>query len=322
MKTWPARLSGLLQGLAVLLGLAFVFAGGMKLNQPSLALPMFESLELGAWMIEPAGWIEVVAGLLLINAATRGIGTALLGCWMLAFLVIGMISGQVGTLLASLLVGGFCLAYLGSGTATWPSSLAQGLPAPLNAPPARVPSAVGAILRMLGLAFMIRWAVGGVLYWSFLPLLAWSDFQRSQDRDENLGEFILLYLLVLGLGVSGIWGFVGHYFMGDQVAGSVGWAAGSPFQKELAFYHLGLGTAGLLCLYVRDHFWTAVSLIASVFLGGAGLVHLLDYLGTGNDAPANWGFNVLFGSLLLPLALAALIRQRLRRHPRPPHSAR
>jgi len=45
--------------------------------------------------------------------------------------------------------------------------------------------------------------------------------------------------------------------MSDTVAASVEWQLGSPFQRELASYHLGLGCAGLSCLWIRDRFWLA-----------------------------------------------------------------
>jgi len=54
-------------------------------------------------------------------------------------------------------------------------------------------------------------------------------------------------------------------------------------------------------------------LIATVFLYGAGLVHVESFLATGNTAPANWGFTVLFGNGILPTVLLGLLAAR--RHP-------
>jgi len=117
---------------------------------------------------------------------------------------------------------------------------------------------------------------------------------------------------VLGVGVGSFYGFVGHYFMSDAVAASVGWATGSPFQRELAFYHLGFGISGLLALWLRDDFWLAVGLTCSIFLYGAGWVHLTDFLGHGNAAPRNWGFGVAFGNVVLPTVMLSLLALRVR----------
>ncbi|MDT8449583.1 MAG: DUF6790 family protein, partial [Wenzhouxiangellaceae bacterium] len=53
--------------------------------------------------------------------------------------------------------------------------------------------------------------------------------------------------------------------------------------------------------------------ITSVFAFGAGWVHLQDFLATGNRAAANWGFGVLFGSVVIPTTLMWLALVRARR---------
>jgi hypothetical protein len=85
-----------------------------------------------------------------------------------------------------------------------------------------------------------------------------------------------------------------------EVARSIGWAAGSPFQLELAFYHLGMGTVALLCLWICDRFWIAAGLTPALFALGAGIVHVQDFVVHGNAAPANWGPSVLVGNFLVP----------------------
>jgi len=100
--------------------------------------------------------------------------------------------------------------------------------------------------------------------------------------------------------------------MSDSVAASVGWATGSPFQRELAFYHLGFGISGLLALWLRDGFWLAIGLTSSIFLYGAGWVHLTDFLAHDNAAPRNWGFGVAFGSVVIPTVMLSLLALRVR----------
>jgi hypothetical protein len=63
---------------------------------------------------------------------------------------------------------------------------------------------------------------------------------------------LLLWCLVIGVGVGGIWAFMGHFFRGDEVAGRIGWQPGSPFQREVAFVKLAIDTAGIGCLVIPD----------------------------------------------------------------------
>lgn len=201
------------------------------------------------------------------------------------------------------------------------------LPAPLADPPRGTGPRLLFLVETVGIAFFLRWIVGGIVYWCALPLLAVSHARRvgRPDRSEVL-ETVLLYLMVLGVGVSGIWGFVGHLFLADRVAESIGWAVGSPFQSELAMFQLGYGMAGLLCLWIRDRFWLAVGLIVSTFLFGAAVVHVRELLLHGNVNPGNIGPAILFGDVVVPAVLMTLLLLRPRwatdRHRRGPDGDR
>ena len=304
---------------AGLLGLAFVAAGGVKLDDPARFADMF-----AAWGLPPgaavwSGRVEVILGLVVFWAPTRRYGALGLAAWMLLFAPLQLRAGQTGASLASLAVLALAgaLAVVEVRARGWKL---RELPTPLASPPPRPAAGVGRAAELVGVSFLIRYAVGGMLFWSALPVLA-VFHARAEGRQgvRSLVEPALLHLLVLGVGVSGLWGFVGHFFMSAEVGTSVGWAP-SPFQRELAFYHLGLGLAGVLCLWLRNGFWTATGLITVVFAFGAGIVHLQELLATGNTAPANWGPGVFFGNVLIPSALAALLALRgMRSDPSPPY---
>ncbi|MDX1642812.1 MAG: DoxX family protein [Thermoanaerobaculia bacterium] len=301
-----------------LLGLAFVFAGGAKLNDPAVVAGLFAAWGLGEWAIAPAAWVEVLLGLMLFHRPTRRAGAVGLVAWMLLFGLLQLRSGQAHAAAGSLAVLLLSLVALAlTRDLPRPRRLVDLLPMPLRSPPRRPVSAAIRLVEIVGLSFLIRWAIGGVLFWSVLPVLGWAHADRSDGRERDPIEATLLYLLVLGLGVSGIWGFVGHRLMSDSVAAAIGWELGSPFQHELAFYHLGVGLAGLGCWWIRDRYWLAVGLIPSVFLYGAGLVHLQDFLATGNTSPGNWSLPILFGDLIVPTALLILLVLRRGQHQEP-----
>ena len=53
-------------------------------------------------------------------------------------------------------------------------------------------------------------------------------------------ESFLLWLLVIVVGVGSLYAFMGHTFAADDVARSIGWSPGSPFQFEVALHDLAI----------------------------------------------------------------------------------
>lgn len=116
---------------------------------------------------------------------------------------------------------------------------------------------------------------------------------------------LLLWLLVIKVGLGGLWSFMGHYFNADKVAGYIGWPAGNPFQKEVAFANLAMSVCGLLSFFFRGEFWLATIVVTSVFLLGAFSVHVKEIRQSGNNNPGNAG-PVFFADLIIPLSLWTL----------------
>jgi len=115
----------------------------------------------------------------------------------------------------------------------------------------------------------------------------------------------LLWFLVIGIGVTGIIAFSGHFFNADEIAEKIGWPKGNPFQREIAFTNLGIGIAGVLCFLFRDGFWLAVIVMYSVFSIGAGIGHIYEQKKNENVAEYNTGAVVAF-DLFMPVVLIAL----------------
>ena len=70
-------------------------------------------------------------------------------------------------------------------------------------------------------------------------------------------ESFLLWLLVIVVGVGSLYAFMGHTFAADDVARSIGWPPGSPFQFEVALHDLAIGVLGVLSFWLRGDFWIA-----------------------------------------------------------------
>ena len=117
-------------------------------------------------------------------------------------------------------------------------------------------------------------------------------------------------LLMYSMGVSGFkgifGGFVMHYFFADEMARSIGWPAGNPFQIEVAFFNLAVGILGALTFFRRD-FWLPFIIVSTAMGWGAGFVHISDMIEVGNVAGNNAG-PILYADILMPILRIALYR--------------
>lgn len=129
----------------------------------------------------------------------------------------------------------------------------------------------------------------------------------AKDRSpSNVARIYLAYLLPISVGLGGLIAFTGHTMRADEIARSIGWPTGSPFQFEVAVANLAFGVMGLLCIKFRDGFWTATIIGYGVFLEGAAYGHVCDILTAGNWSINNAG-PILFVDILFPLFLVALL---------------
>jgi 4-amino-4-deoxy-L-arabinose transferase-like glycosyltransferase len=147
-----------------------------------------------------------------------------------------------------------------------------------------------------------------VFTFSVLPVLIAAGHlgldSSSRPRERRL-ELFLLYLFGVGVAGSGIGGFFGHVFLSDQVAESIGWPIGNPFQLEVGVANLAVGILGIVAMGRRDGFREATVIAVTVFGVGATVVHGMDVLESGNLAPGNTIQNI--SNLLRPALLIAFL---------------
>ena len=132
-------------------------------------------------------------------------------------------------------------------------------------------------------------------------------FLSKQPKTINrVFEIFLVWFLFIMVGIGCVWAFMGHVFMSPFVAASIGWPAGNPFQLEVGVANLSFGVLGLLCIKIRDNFLLATVIAASIFMLGAGYIHITNIMQTGNLAPGNAGY-ALFIDILIPIILIILL---------------
>jgi hypothetical protein len=165
--------------------------------------------------------------------------------------------------------------------------------------------------------FLIR-----VTIFTILPLVLAGIvllIDKSTNSRERKLEVFLILLFALGVAGSGIGGFFGHLFLSDQVAESVGWPSGSPFQLEMGFANLVLGVLGVIAVGRRDGFREATVIAVTVLGFGATIVHLIDIFETGNLAPGNTTQN--FANILRPILLIGFLYAARREEAKPDSEA-
>ena len=147
-----------------------------------------------------------------------------------------------------------------------------------------------------------------ITIYTILPLLmagAVILIDTTASTRERRLEVFLIFLFALGVAGSGIGGFFGHLFLSDQVAESIGWPNGSPFQLEMGFANLAVGMLGIIAVSRRDGFREATVIAVAIIGVGATIVHIMDIIQTGNLAPGNTIQNI--SNLLKPTLLIGFL---------------
>jgi hypothetical protein len=129
---------------------------------------------------------------------------------------------------------------------------------------------------------------------------------RNPRTFRRVAEIFLLWLLVIFVGLGGVFGFIGHTVFADRAAASIGWPAGNPFQTEVAVANLAFGVLGVLCYWFRSEFWLATVIGSSVWQLGDAVGHVQQIVVANNWSPNNAG-PALYADVLVPLILITLL---------------
>jgi hypothetical protein len=103
----------------------------------------------------------------------------------------------------------------------------------------------------------------------------------------HVAEVLLLWLLVITIGVGGVFVFLAHTVWADSTAVSIGWPTGNPFQTEVAVANLAIGVLGILCYWFRDNFWLATVIGNAVWQLGDAVIHIRQIIVANNWAPTS-----------------------------------
>jgi hypothetical protein len=130
--------------------------------------------------------------------------------------------------------------------------------------------------------------------------------QKQPRTGQRIVEIFLLWVLVVCVGVNGLFAFYGHAFRADETARMIGWPTGNPFQFEVAIADLVFGILGILCIWIRGTFWYAAGLAGALFGLGAAYGHIVQMVVYGDYAPDNAGL-FLYSEIAVALLTLGLL---------------
>jgi hypothetical protein len=152
---------------------------------------------------------------------------------------------------------------------------------------------------------MTRDIIGSVLRNLPALLFALALVMAFVRRRGPVSERMLGWILLLPIGVTGLWAGVFHVFLPAVSARYIGWEV-SPFQFEVGMADLAIGVTACLAFWRSLGFKAASVCVASVFLLGDAVGHVRQMIDAGNFAPGNAGVPFVTDIVCPALAIVLL----------------
>jgi hypothetical protein len=115
----------------------------------------------------------------------------------------------------------------------------------------------------------------------------------------------LAWILLLPIGVTGLWAAVFHLFFPQIAAADIGWEV-SPFQFEVGLADLAIGATACVSFWRSLDFKAAAVMASSIFLLGDAIGHVKQMIVAGNFASGNAGVP-FYSDIALPLLAIILL---------------
>ncbi|PJD97796.1 MAG: hypothetical protein CK425_01305 [Parachlamydia sp.] len=143
-----------------------------------------------------------------------------------------------------------------------------------------------------------------LFFGSFIAYFIHLALSKKQRNTHEKIELLLLYQIVFNVGLISFLSFYGFIFLPELVAEKLGWPT-CPFQHEMGNVNLAFGVLGILAIWLRGNFWTAIVIGVSIWLLGDAVGHIVDMLQNNNYASGNVGIP-LYTDIAIPVVLLIL----------------
>jgi hypothetical protein len=135
------------------------------------------------------------------------------------------------------------------------------------------------------IADVIRFVLSNVPTIMFVAAIAVAYLTR---RPENAAERYLAWLLLLAVGVDGIWAGIFHICFPAIASGQIGWET-SPFEFEIGVADLAIGIAAVVSFWRSLSFKSGIAVYAMLFYVGVAIGHVYQALAHADYSPDNFG---------------------------------
>jgi len=152
------------------------------------------------------------------------------------------------------------------------------------------------------MADLIPFVLRNLPLFLFVAALALAAASRS---GAPIADRLLAWILLLPIGVTGLWAAAFHLFFPEIAAADIGWDP-SPFQFEVGMADLAIGATACVSFWRSLEFKAAVVIINAIFLLGDAIGHVGQMIAAGNFASGNAGVPFL-GDLILPVLTLILL---------------
>ena len=125
-------------------------------------------------------------------------------------------------------------------------------------------------------------------------------------RPAPVDERYLAWLLLLSVGIDGIWAGIFHIFFPGVASGEIGWQP-SPFEFEIGVADLSLGIVAVIAFWRSLSFQSAIAFFAALFYAGVVIGHFNQAFVHGDYSPDNFGI-MLIVTILRVVLIAILLR--------------
>jgi hypothetical protein len=136
----------------------------------------------------------------------------------------------------------------------------------------------------------------------FVAALALALVRRT---DASGPERLLGWILLLPIGVTGLWAAAFHLVFPQIAAADIGWEV-SPFQFEVGLADLAIGATACASFWRSLDFKAATVMASSIFLLGDAVGHVKQMMVAGNFAPGNAGVP-FYSDIAFPLMAMILL---------------
>ena len=153
------------------------------------------------------------------------------------------------------------------------------------------------------MADLIPFVLRNLPLFLFVAALALAVASRS---GAPIADRLLAWILLLPIGVTGLWAAAFHLFFPEIAAADIGWDP-SPFQFEVGMADLAIGATACVSFWRSLDFKAAVVIINAIFLLGDAIGHVGQMIAAGNFASGNAGVPFLDDLILPVLTLILLI---------------